>query len=135
MKYTDPYSGLFGGRKLESIKMTIPEHLKTALTVVGTIFVIGLLTLAFTAYTSAAYGQTVVVSDEEYKERCGIPNFSPRDPGCADIRPRSAPLDCSQPDFSPRHPYCTPDIRTRDGRVRCDGFSPLPPECIINELY
>ena len=129
MKYTDPYSGLFGGRKLENIKMS--DNLKAALAVLFVIFVIGVLVL----WSGMAPAQTVV-SDEYYKERCLDPQFSPAAPDCPDLRPRSAPLDCSQPDFSPEHGFCTPEQKQRDADTKCGvDFSPLPPECIINELY
>ena len=109
--------------------MTIPENAKTPLIVVGLIFLAGVFALGFALLTVPAFGQPVVVSDDYYQERCLDPQFSPAPPNCVNIRPRSAPLDCSLPDFSPRHPYCTPQRRNLDAIAKCDGFSPAPAGC------
>jgi hypothetical protein len=92
--------------------------------------VIAAAVLVCAIWTCFLDAQNVVVSDEEYEERCLNPDFSPSDPECIDLRPRSAPIDCSMPDFSPMHPFCDDEQTDRDADAKCGtDFSPLPAEC------
>ena len=115
-------SGLFGGH-IRSKKMDSKSEVP--ITVLVIIFIIGVVVLSFEAYGLEA----VVLSDEDYKTQCLDADFSPSIPCGPEVRPRSAPLDCSLPDFSPSHPFCTPERAKRDALAKCDGFSPALPGC------